>query len=245
MYKIKNYIFFAGYLLLNPRLIKLAIFHKIYLPVYVQFEWLKKYKIGTIIDVGANQGKVSQAIKFLFPESLVYAFEPNPKFYPTIRKVIKDSLTLAPFALSIENSKTIFYNYANPSMSSLLPLIKSDAQNYSSKRVKTTVVKTVTLDSYFRNKKLKKNIFLKIDTQGAEELILKGGKNILKSILVIHIETFFDPLYKKQTLFENIYEFLTKRGFKYAGEAPEAYFYPKFGPSSITNSVFINSKLNI
>lgn len=238
MYKIKNFIFFGGYLLLNPKLIKLAIINKIYVPVYVQFEWLKKYKIGTIIDAGAHQGKVSQTIKLLFPNSDVYAFEPNSKLHSEIKSVIKDKLTIIPFALSNKDSKSIFYNYKDPAMSSLLPL-KNEEEN------KKTTVKTITLDSYFKNKKLKKNIFLKIDTQGAEELILRGGKNILKDILIIHVETFFDPLYKNQTLFKNIYEFLTKNGFKYKGEAQESYFYPRFGPPAITNSVFINSKLGI
>lgn len=238
MYKIKNYIFFFGYLLLNPRLIKLAIINGVYIPVYVQFEWLKKYKIGTIIDAGAHQGKVSQSIKILFPKAAVYAFEPNIKLHSKIQNVIKNDLMLAPYALSDKNTKTIFYNYNDPAMSSLLPLTKHE-------EVKTTDIETVTLDAYFKNKKLKKNIFLKIDTQGAEELILKGAKNILKDILVIHVETFFDPLYKNQTLFENIYELLTKQGFRYMGDAQESYFYPRFGPPEITNSVFINSKLDI
>lgn len=245
MYKIKNYIFFAIYLSLNPRLIRLTILNKVYLPIFVQFEWLKNYEIGTIIDAGAHQGKVSQSIKILFPNALVYAFEPNDKFHSVISEVIKKDLTLAPFALSDKNSKATFYNYKDPAMSSLLPLNKKAQKEASLDKVVNTQVHTVTLDSYFKDKKLKKNIFLKIDTQGAEELILKGGKKLLKKILIIHVETFFDPLYENQTLFENVYKFLTSQGFRYIGEAQESYFYPRFGPPEITNSVFINSKLDI
>ena len=238
MYKIKNYIFFSFYLILNPKLIKMSLLDKIYIPVYVQFEWLRKYKISTIIDAGANQGKVSQAVKYIFPEATVYAFEPNQKLHSTIKNTIKNKLTLISFALSDKNGIAKFHSYTDPAMSSLLPL----AEDKNKKIIK---VKTVTIDKYFKNKNLKKEVFLKIDTQGAEELILRGAKNTLKNISIIHIETFFSELYKNQTYFEKVYKFLTENGFKYIGDAQEAYFYPNFGPQKITNSVFINSKLNI
>ena len=49
---------------------------------------------------------------------------------------------------------------------------------------------------------------LKIDTQGSELDILKGGVNLLKTVSVINIETEYQPLYFNQPLFEDIVKWL-------------------------------------
>jgi len=102
---------------------------------------------------------------------------------------------------------------------------------------------SITLDKYFETKAIKGGVFLKIDTEGAEGLVLKGAQKTLSKIAIIHIETYFKKVYKGQLLFEQIYKFLTSHGFTYLGEISEAYFYPNFSLQDISNSVFINPKL--
>ena len=75
--KYKNYIFGISYLALNPRLLKLV--GKVYLPTYIQYEWLNKYKLGTVVDVGAFRGDVSCSLHYLLPKVKIYAFEPLGK----------------------------------------------------------------------------------------------------------------------------------------------------------------------
>jgi hypothetical protein len=50
---------------------------------------------------------------------------------------------------------------------------------------------------------------LKLDTQGSELDILKGGTNLLKTVSVIRIETEYRPFYVHQPLFKDIVAWLS------------------------------------
>lgn len=242
MDNVKNYIFFAIYCFLNPRLFKL-VFHRVYIPVYVQYEWLKDYNIKTIIDVGACYGRDSRVLNYLFPKAMIYAFEPIKENCQLIKaNFFPKNLVLENIALSNKPGKAAFYkNYYLPG-SSLLPLEQKFKKKYKFlSKTERIEVKTTTLDNYFKNREIKEDVFLKIDVQGAENLVLKGGKNFLKRVSIIHIEVLFDRLYKGQGFFEEIYNYLTKLGFRYLGEIPGSEFYPSFELRDGVNSIFINS----
>ena len=55
--------------------------------------------------------------------------------------------------------------------------------------------------------------FLKVDVQGAELAVMKGGERLLNNCLVIQTEVEFVPLYKQQPLFADIDTYLRERGF--------------------------------
>lgn len=206
----------------------------------MQYEWLKEYKIKTVIDVGAHSGRVSKVLSYLFPKSHIYAFEPNEKLHKSIRSKIKNTnLTLENLALSDREGKASFNIYSDSTLSSMMNLIKNGERMGVKVNYDKVTVPVTTLDTYFSKIKLQGNIFLKIDTEGAEGLVIKGGQKLLKKVSVIHIETYFDKFYKNQLLSSEIYDLLIKSGFKYIGEANEANFYPVFGPKEISNSVFV------
>lgn len=243
-YKIKNIIFFLFFIVTNPSLVYLFLTKKIYIPVYVQFQWLKKYKIKTIIDVGAHNGRVSQVLNEMFPNAKVYTFEPNKNLHTSIKNKINSKvLTLESFALSNKIGKQDIYFATDSTLTSVLPLLTPGAREGVNVKTTKQTVKTTTLDKYFKNKKVKKPIFLKIDVEGAEGLVLKGASNFLKEVAVIHVETYFKNIYQNQTLFEEVYKTLTSCNFMYLGIAQESYFYPNFTLPTITNSVFVNTKL--
>lgn len=244
--KIKNYAFYIIYLFLNPRLLLLPC-QGIYLPVYIQFEWLKKYDIHTVIDVGAYHGHVSKSLSYLFPQAKIYAFEPVAENYKILTKTLSGkNLALNQIALSGGVGKSTFYKNKYAPASSMLPMEEKYKVIYPFLATATkTKVKTTTLDSYFEKIKLQKKILLKIDTQGTEYLILRGGEKILKNVFIIHIETSFDAMYKNQGTFKDITEYLTKLGFNYMGETRESQFYPIFGIKSSENSIFINKNFGV
>ncbi len=84
LYRIYNTLFYLLFLLTNPQLVILALTKGIYIPVYVQFTWLKNFKIKSLIDVGCYKGHVANTILNLFPNTIVYAFEPNKDLHKTI-----------------------------------------------------------------------------------------------------------------------------------------------------------------
>jgi hypothetical protein len=74
-----------------------------------------------------------------------------------------------------------------------------------------------TLDSFFDKNQIKSPLLLKVDVQGYELPVLEGGQSILSRADAVIIETSYYPLYKDQPLFEEIYEYLVSRGFRYVG----------------------------
>jgi FkbM family methyltransferase len=55
--------------------------------------------------------------------------------------------------------------------------------------------------------------YLKIDVQGAELAVLRGGAEVLKHAVVVEAEAEFVPLYKGQPLFGDVDAFLRSQGF--------------------------------
>ena len=243
----KNYLFFLFYVLLNPWLIRLLL-KKIYLPAYPQYAWLKKYNINTVIDIGAYHGDVSKVMSHLFPNAAIYAFEPNPGQYQKMKRSCYKLNNFIPINIALSNKggrKTNFYVNAYAPASSLLP--PSATYKKIDKRVtKLTKISIMTtaLDIYFNDKKLKKNIFIKMDTQGTEKLVLQGGRKILEQASIVHIETSFKKLYKNQCLFNDIYEILTGFGYRYKGSMTESHFYPDYQLSDQENSIFIKDNIS-
>ncbi|KKQ75903.1 MAG: hypothetical protein US96_C0002G0016 [Candidatus Woesebacteria bacterium GW2011_GWB1_38_5b] len=237
-----NLLFFFLYVIINPRLIK-PLINGLYLPVYVQFEWLKKYNFSTIIDVGAYHGHVTKVLHYLFPTARIYAFEPLEENIRYIKSHVRfNGLHLEKFALSSTLGKKIFYKTEYLPASSLLKLSNSIDNQTTSENIKT-IVNSTTLDAYFKNINLKGNVLLKSDVQGAEDQVLRGGSAFLKKVSVIHIETSFKKLYLGSCSFSQIYNILSKKGFEYCGSVPDGEFYPIFNPNEASNSIFISKDI--
>lgn len=242
-YNLKNRVFFILFVIFNPRTIK-ALINGLYLPIYIQFEWLKNYRINTIIDVGAFKGIVSQTLGYMFPQSTIYAFEPLKKNHRAIKSRIKGNrLKISSYALSNKKGITTFYVNSLNELSSLLPLYKTKVGYKYPAKTKAIKVETTTLDDYFSKEPLSKPIFLKLDTQGTEGLILMGAKKLLTEVAFIHVELSYGKFYERQLLFDEVYGLLKKNGFVYYGEVAESYFYPKFGPQKQTNCFFVKPHL--
>ena len=80
-------------------------------------------------------------------------------------------------------------------------------------QVSTRSISVTTLDQWADSEGVKHIDFLKIDTQGTELEILKGGQNILSTIRAISLEVEFNPIYLGQPVFAEVDQFLRSKGF--------------------------------
>ena len=238
--KILNSAFFAGVLLTRPALIKVVL-RGVYLPVFLQFEWLRQYGFLTAIDVGASTGQVSRVLMDLFPGCTVYAFEPIPDQYARLKRHAKSHRLIA-MQSAVGNTvgvESFFVTRSAPS-SSLLRTSSSWVQRMPEARPERLItVACTTLDDFFGKKNLPKPIFLKIDVQGGEKMVLEGGRRLLEDVSMIHLESSFEEIYEGQAVFADLYDFLTERGFVYFGSTRESEFYPQFGLRPQENSIFV------
>lgn len=147
-------------------------------------------------DIGSNIGNFS--LLATQRGATVYSFEPNHEIanIQIINACLNDfnsRIFVNEMAVSDKNCKVEFYQHGlgNTGLSSII-----DSSQGGAKKIK---VPSVTLDSYLSKNQIKKVDLLKIDVEGAEELVFLGAKEALGKglIKIICWETNFQPTFSK------------------------------------------------
>lgn len=171
-------------------------------------------------DIGARLG-----IHYLYTELLnirnfsVIGFEPDQQEVTKLNNSDQSGIKKT-FPLVIAESRasrTIFIT-KNPGFSSLYPPNKELLEQYLVSDlfevIKTETVETISLDELTREFDVVQPDFLKIDTQGAEYEVLKGGQSSLNKVIGVFLETQLRELYIGAALFPDIHNLLTNLGFR-------------------------------
>jgi FkbM family methyltransferase len=130
---------------------------------------------GTVLDIGACTGSYAM-LDLLKPGIKIHSFEPSRVYHELVKNI------------SLNGSKTVCYNYAvsdkegtfdfNEILEDLpIALSMLGGNPASHKNYKTFEIKTVTIDSLNLNPDI-----IKIDTEGHELMVLKGGENTIKML---------------------------------------------------------------
>ncbi len=209
---------------LSRRIIKFGIVDLVYgishrKVAYEAMIWqnLIPIECDTIIDVGANIGDVSAALDFLFHPSLIIAIEPNPNVIPHLLNRFKEkkNVEIIDKALSSYTGKTNFYKHEFTAASSIYKIENDYLKKLGLSEANTsTEVDSITLDEVLSQQNISSIDLLKLDCQGSELEILKGGEKSLSFIKIIHTEVLFKPMYENAPAFWNIHEFLINKGFE-------------------------------
>ena len=181
----------------------------------------------TIIDVGSNIGQFAVASLKLFPSmKKLYAFEPLPNCINKLKSNLKgfDNVKIYPFALGSSKGKGGFNVNKNSKASSVLSLGNKHINAFPKAiEIKEINVIISTLDDVFSNTNFIFPILLKIDVQGFESEVLKGGKKLLELVDYIVIESSFDPLYNGEMTFTDLIDFMRELGFLF--EKPVGWLF--------------------
>lgn len=185
--------------------------------------WLDKMNINTIIDVGANEGQFIQSITRSLPGRKIYAFEPIKACYDKLVENTKHlNVTTYNIGLSDHNGSSEINISENFVSSSILPIENLTTSLYpDSKYINKQTITLKKLDDVIDGGTLSKNILLKIDVQGYEEMVIAGGTETLKNIAIVFIEFSYQPLYEGQWLFDETYKYFTSIGFNFVGVADQ------------------------
>ena len=165
--------------------------------------WIKStLKPGDVaIDVGANYGLYTYNLsKSVGVDGLVYAFEPIPYTFRTLKRITKifrlNNVKLVNKGCSNSVGKINFSVplQENGTISAGLAFIDINEKNRNSRLKKGSHTDFTTIKSEIikiDDLNLKKVSFMKIDVEGAELLVLKGAVNTIKKfrpIIMIEIE---------------------------------------------------------
>lgn len=181
----------------------------------IALEFLSRLGINrpVVLDVGANIGSYSSAIKMFAPQAFIYAFEPSS----AARKKLEDrfigdsSVVIVPLALGNVISKDILWS--DKLGSGLASLTKRRLAHFGTDFNHSEIVNVSTLDSWAESTNVAPNL-IKIDVEGHELDVLEGGLETLTHTQVVQFE-FGGCNIDTRTFFQNFWYFLTEAGFTF------------------------------
>ena len=131
-------------------------------------------KNSNTVDVGCHKGEILDLILKHAPAGNHFAFEPIPDFYNSLKSKYDGRCRIFPFALSDAAGETTFNYVKNaPAFSG----IKKRKYDVDKPDVEELHVQVETLDQIIPTDV--KIDFIKIDVEGGEFGVLKGGLNLL------------------------------------------------------------------
>jgi FkbM family methyltransferase len=173
----------------------------------------------TVLDIGARGG-VGDAWFRLAPLAAVVGFDADPAECERLNWRVPPSRRerYLPLALGAVAGTTTFYQTRGPGSSSIYPPDQDLAERYlylyDHAEIGWELLSVTTLDAWARAEGDPEVSFMKLDTQGSELDILRGGKRTLRSCLGLELEVEFAPLYRGQPLFADLDTYLRGLGFE-------------------------------
>ena len=183
------------------------IYKEIYLEgVYIDI--LNQRKDMVILDVGANLGLT---VSYFRPHAKkIYAIEPSPEHFTALKKNKEfngwDNVEIFQVALADKNGEMEFHTSHKNRTTNQLVLGTDNPAWYNTEKFK---VKTMAIDTFFEENKIEHVDFVKMDPEGAEDLIMRsdGFKKIVNKIDAIIVE-FHDQSWME------LVNYITQFGFK-------------------------------
>jgi FkbM family methyltransferase len=170
-----------------------------------------------IVDVGASGGIDPRWAKFTSSYKGIL-FEPDPREYDLLKSKSGKHLIVINSALS-DSVNIVDFHLCEKQQASSVYLPNTDFLGNFPDVKRFDVINVIRIKTDTLNNQLKKNDigeidFIKIDTQGYELPILKGGGDYLDNAIGLELEVEFAPLYKNQPLFNEVDSFVREKGFE-------------------------------
>lgn len=170
----------------------------------------------TVIDIGAHIGSYSIPMaKLVSPQGVVFSIEPSKREMTRLKENIRIN--------EIKNiiTKQIAISDTEGTVKLKVAEQNHNGQNtigefaYKIKQLKNVKIKTRNLQNIINKYKIKNVDFIKIDCEGAEFKVLKGGSNILKkNPPILLIELLREALHKQGSDEKKIIKFLKNKKYK-------------------------------
>jgi FkbM family methyltransferase len=190
------------------------------LPTVEHQKLLRALNPRIVVDVGANRGQFSLDVRRSLPGAKVVAFEPLGIEADTYSRIFGhlESYALHRVALASVAGRANLHISAARDSSSLLAINERQTRVYpGTHEVGTQVVDVQTLDKFRDEFHGTGPALLKIDVQGGELDVLRGGAEALKLFRWVYLEMSFVELYNGQSLADEVVRELQSKGFVLEG----------------------------
>ena len=179
---------------------------------YIQKK-LSKFNIKVIFDIGSHTGGWTQMCSDIHNQSKFHLFEISTSSFQKLSQTFKkkENITCNNFGLSDKDTNIDYVDYGEYSQINSL-ILKSNFHNNNLSNIKKTY--TTTGDSYCKKNKIYEIDFLKIDVEGAENLVLKGFNEMLNEAKIKIIQFEYGHINADtKFLINDFYEFLQSKGY--------------------------------
>jgi len=180
-------------------------------------KYLNTSKKLTFIDIGSHRGDFMIELERFYRIEKAALIEPTPGLAEyLISKFNRNGIRVIQNAVSDKDYEAIDFEINVYGETSSILQINREMQelsNVDTRLEKTIKITTRTLDSIVKELNYSKIDLIKIDVQGVEHLVLKGGKEALQNTSFVWVELSFKPLYIGSSVFNDIYTIMEDYGF--------------------------------
>jgi FkbM family methyltransferase len=174
----------------------------------------------TILDVGAYHGDIAFAYRKIFPESIIYCFEPFPQSFSILQNKTSSTDKIFPInkGLGEFSGKIQFNSNKSAATNSILGTLEEGKKTWRPGLLDTVEIIEIeldTLDNFVSTSGISKIDILKLDVQGSEYMVLNGARDSLDKgmIRMIYSEIITTPTYEGQKYLDEFMLQLRSYGF--------------------------------
>lgn len=162
-----------------------------------------------IIDVGANKGEWSRQVMRYFPNSYYTIIEPQSWLKPSFEDLLRNTkVRYYPVGLGQSPGNFQFTIHERDDSSSFI----YNSEQASLKGYKQIPVKVMTINQIIAESDFPKPDIIKIDAEGLDIQVLKGGSNILEYVEVLFLEAGVGNRFYENSVIE-VVNFMDNLGF--------------------------------
>ena len=167
--------------------------------------WARDIPIGTVIDIGASDGRWSLTVKKYFPDARYLLVEGQATHEPALDRLKRTSGNIDyVIAVASDRPGTVYFESGDP-----FGGVASHTQERG-----MVEVPAVTVDELVQDRGLPSPYLLKLDTHGFEVPILEGAGATLKRTQLVVVETYNFRIGSESLLFHEMCRYMEGKGLR-------------------------------
>ena len=174
---------------------------------------VKNLDFNTVLDIGSNKGQFILLIENFYKDIIIHSFEPIKELIEKQKNFFKFKKNIFFYNIGVgkKSTKKNFFITKRKDSSSFLKADNIKIKDYNIAEEREINIKS--LDEIMLNKELVCPILVKIDVQGYELEVLKGGNDFFKKIKYLIIEVSENEIYSGQSVSKEIIQYLENKNF--------------------------------
>jgi FkbM family methyltransferase len=196
--------------------------------------------VGTVFDIGGNYGAWTDLILSTLNPREVIVFEPFPDHFRNLLAKYESEPQVKVYDMAVGSvtGEVDFHINSDPRFNHSLLTLDPKADDWVTvDHTHKVSVSGVTVDSFCEGHNINEIDVLKVDTEGADFLVLKGAQNMLEKggIALVYLEVFLKPLMNNQGSLVDVVQFMEDLGYRIVNFYDHRY---RDGRLVLTNIMF-------